>query len=189
MKDLEEAIEKAKRAVNKTAKEHQSFTGRLNNLGNELESRYERRGKMEDPKEAIRMTGHAVEVTPDDHPDLAGRLNNLGNKLGRRYERKGKMEDLEEAIRLTRQAVEVSPEDHPDLAARLSSLAYHLLSFKSLSSPEALNVLLCAWNCHNAILLEFEQSIRFLSILSSCRLRAESAEKQRRSWLVPRNAD
>ena len=37
-KDLEEAIEKGKRAVAETQEEHEAFAGRLNNLGVILES-------------------------------------------------------------------------------------------------------------------------------------------------------
>jgi len=115
-----------------------------------LESRYERRGKMEDLEEAIRVSRQAVKVTPEDHPDLAAWLNNLGNNLGRRYERTGKMEDLEEAIQVSRQAVEVTPEDHPYLAGRLINFGRQLLSSYSTNNDEPLALLLRAWSGSNA---------------------------------------
>src|SRR5277367_5548872 len=104
--DLQEAIAKAKLAVEATALDNHTYAIRLNNLGVMLEARYERAGTMEDLEEAIRVSRQAVDVTPEDHSNLAAGLSNLGNKLGRRYDRTGKMEDLEEAIRVSRKAVE-----------------------------------------------------------------------------------
>ncbi|KAK4148475.1 hypothetical protein C8A00DRAFT_47666 [Chaetomidium leptoderma] len=90
--------------------------GRLNNLGNKLESRYERTGAMADLEEAIGVARQAVAATPDDHPNRAVCLNNLGTQLGRRYERTGAMADLEEAIGVARQAVAATPDNYPDRA-------------------------------------------------------------------------
>ncbi|KAF2403025.1 hypothetical protein EJ06DRAFT_536507 [Trichodelitschia bisporula] len=97
MDDLEEAIKVTRMAVDITPSDHPDLTGRLNNLGNKLASRYRRTGKMDDLEEAIKVTQTAVEITPSDHPDLAIWLNNWGNKLASRYRRTGKMDDLEEA--------------------------------------------------------------------------------------------
>jgi tetratricopeptide (TPR) repeat protein len=113
IEDLEEAIRTARRAVAVTPDDHPDLAGRLNNLGNDLENRFERTGRIEDLEEAIRTARRAVAVTSDDHPDLAGRLNNLGSKFGSRFKRTGQIEDLEEAIRTARRAVAVTPDDHP----------------------------------------------------------------------------
>lgn len=107
IEDLEEAIEKAKQAVDSTAKENPYFVERLNNLGIMLERRYERTRRIEDLEEAIRLTKQAIKVTSDDHPDLVACLNSLSVKLHSRYERTRKIEDLEEAIKLARQAIKV----------------------------------------------------------------------------------
>ena len=77
MEDLEEAIRVSRQAVKVTPEDHPDLAACLNNLGNKLESRYKRTGKMEDLEEAIRVSRQAVEVTPEDHPDLAAWLNNF----------------------------------------------------------------------------------------------------------------
>ncbi|KAB5581191.1 CHAT domain-containing protein [Coniochaeta sp. 2T2.1] len=128
MADLEEAITVARQAVASTPDDHPDRAGRLNNLGNKLESRYERTGAMADVEEAITVARQAVSSTPDDHPGRAGRLNNLGNKLQSRYERTGEMADLEEAITVARQAVSSTPDDHPGRAGRLNNLGNQLQS-------------------------------------------------------------
>jgi len=75
MDDLEEAIRMARQAIDITPKDHPDLAAWLNNLGNKLESRYERTGKIEDPEESIQVARQAVDVTPEDRLDLAGRLN------------------------------------------------------------------------------------------------------------------
>ena len=53
----------------------------LNNLGNALQSRFERTGSMDDLDRAITTNEQAVASTPDDHPNRAMYLNNLGIAL------------------------------------------------------------------------------------------------------------
>lgn len=43
----------------------------LNNLGNELERRFQRKGRMEDFEELIRRALWVANITPQGHPDLA----------------------------------------------------------------------------------------------------------------------
>jgi hypothetical protein len=50
--------------VEGTAEDDADLAGRLNNLGNMFESRFERTGKIEDLKELIRITQQAVDITP-----------------------------------------------------------------------------------------------------------------------------
>ncbi|KAF2185927.1 TPR-like protein [Zopfia rhizophila CBS 207.26] len=130
--DLEEAIRVARRAIGVTPEDHPDLAGRLNNLGIQLESRYEHTEKMEDLEEAIRVARQAVDVTPEDHLDLAGFLNNLGIKLGSRYERMGNMEDLEEAIRVTHYAWKCENAT-PFIRIRASTQAIRLLQMKAIS--------------------------------------------------------
>ena len=84
MEDLEDAINRVREAVAATSNNHPDRAGRLNNLGNKLESRT---GKTEDLEEAIQRAREAVAATPEDHPNRAGWLHSLGNHLSRRYER------------------------------------------------------------------------------------------------------
>ena len=91
-------------AVESTPDDHPNRVAWLNNLGNALQSRFERTGSMEDLERAIVTKEQAVESVPDGHPDRATCLNNLGIALQRRFERTGSMEDLERAIVTKEQA-------------------------------------------------------------------------------------
>jgi tetratricopeptide (TPR) repeat protein len=152
IEDLEEAIRVTEQAVKVTPKDYLALLAAcLNNLGNKLQSRYDHTRRIEDLEEAIRVTEQAVKVTPDDHPDITVYLNNLGTKLKSRYIYTTRREDLEEAIRVTEHAVKVTPDDHPDLTGYLNNLGRMLLFPESSRKPDALKVLLRAWNCSNAI--------------------------------------
>jgi len=70
-------------AVAATPSDNPDLIGRLNNLGNILERRFERTGKIEDPEEVIWRAEQAVVAT----------LNNLGNQLESLFEQTGRMED------------------------------------------------------------------------------------------------
>ncbi|KAH0557190.1 hypothetical protein GP486_005017 [Trichoglossum hirsutum] len=83
IEDLEEAIRVVQQAVDITPKDHTNLTGSLNNLGIELDNRYECTGKIEDLEEATRIAQQAVNITTKDHPDLATQLNSLGIKHNR----------------------------------------------------------------------------------------------------------
>ncbi|KAJ5117770.1 hypothetical protein N7448_011402 [Penicillium atrosanguineum] len=128
MTDLEEAIRVSRQAVQATPNDHPQLIGWLNNLANELESRYDRTGQIDDLEEAIRVSRQAIQATPSNHPEITWLLNSLGNKLGRRYERRGLIEDLDEAIRVYRQAVKTTPDDYLNLIWLLSGLGNMLES-------------------------------------------------------------
>ena len=55
MADPEEAIQLTRRAVASTPANHSNLAGHLNNLGNQLQSRYERTGDMADLEEMNRF--------------------------------------------------------------------------------------------------------------------------------------
>jgi tetratricopeptide (TPR) repeat protein len=172
MKDLEEAIQTARKAVESTPGDHPDQAGRLSNLGNKLESLYERTREINELEEAIQTARKAVESTPADHPDQATWLNNLG-KLGRRYKWTGEMKDLEEAIQTARRAVESTPADHPDRAACLNNLGNKLKrryertgEMKDLE--EAFRYLYGAWDCTNAVpFYRVRAAARCLNILAT----------------------
>ena len=139
MEDLEESIYQAQQAVDITPQDHPNLGMYLNNLGNRLQSRFERMGRMEDLEESIRQAQQVVNITPQDHPDLAMYLNNLGNKLQRRFEKTGRMEDLKESICQAQQAVNITPQDHPNLAEMLNNLGSKLQSrFEKMGRMEDL---------------------------------------------------
>ncbi|KAH7150709.1 hypothetical protein DER46DRAFT_638595 [Fusarium sp. MPI-SDFR-AT-0072] len=127
MRDLEEAIQTARRAIEWTPNDHPDLATRLNNLANMLGRRYERMGEIKDLEDSIKAARRAVESTPNDHPNLAGWLSNLGNKLESRFERTREMKDLEEAIQAARRAVEATPDGCPDQAAMSNNLGIKLI--------------------------------------------------------------
>jgi tetratricopeptide (TPR) repeat protein len=127
MGDLEEAISVARQAVNATPEDHHHRPDWLNNLGINLQGRYERTGAMGDLEEAIGVTRQAVNAIPEDHTDRQACLNTLGIVLRLRYQQTGAMGDLEEAISVARQAVNAIPENHPDRPACLINLGKGLL--------------------------------------------------------------
>jgi Flp pilus assembly protein TadD len=77
MKDLEEAIDTARRAVQSTPPDLPALVGRLNSLGAWLGRRFIRSGEMKDLEEAIDTARRVVQLTAPDHPDLAMYLSNL----------------------------------------------------------------------------------------------------------------
>ncbi|KAJ5588881.1 hypothetical protein N7537_011559 [Penicillium hordei] len=121
MNDLEEAIRVSRQAVAATPDDHPDLPILLYNLGNKLQSQYEKTGRMDELDEAIRLSRQAVEATPIENPSLTGWLSTLGNMLETRYGRTGHLDNLEEAIRVSRQAIEATPVGHPDLPIFLSN--------------------------------------------------------------------
>jgi tetratricopeptide (TPR) repeat protein len=115
-----------RRAVDITPVDHPDLAAYLPNLGNQLQRRFERTGRIKNLEEAIQVSRRAVDTTPVDHPNLAVCLNNLGNQLQSQFERTRRIEDLEEAIQASRRAVDTTPVDHHNLAAYLNNLGNHL---------------------------------------------------------------
>jgi hypothetical protein len=73
MEDLEGSVWQAQETVNLIPQGHLDMATMLSNLGNKLESRFERTGKMEDLEESIQRAQMAVDITPQDQPNLARR--------------------------------------------------------------------------------------------------------------------
>jgi len=128
MDDLDRAIMAKEQAVELTPVNHPDRAGRLNDLGNSLQRRFERTGSMDDLGHAIVTQEEAVESTPLDHPDRAAWLSNLGITLQSRFQRTGSMDDLDHATVTNEQSVELTPVNHPDRAKRLNNLGNTLLS-------------------------------------------------------------
>jgi hypothetical protein len=84
MQDLEEAIKAAQQAVDSTPVDRPGRAGRLNNLGNNLCSRYERTGQMQGLEEAIKAAQQAV-VRPQ--PRNCGRIILAATTFGPRLRR------------------------------------------------------------------------------------------------------
>ncbi len=68
-------------AIKTTSKNYSNLVDELNNLENNLESRYYRTRQIENLEKTIRVTRKAIKTTSEDYSNLADWLNNLGNKL------------------------------------------------------------------------------------------------------------
>ena len=66
MVDFEEVIRTARRAVDVISDDYSNLAACLNNLGNKLDRRFERTGRIEDLEEIIRTARRAVDIILDD---------------------------------------------------------------------------------------------------------------------------
>ncbi|MFF0478417.1 CHAT domain-containing protein [Streptomyces sp. NPDC004284] len=82
-----------------TSHHHPGHAMHLYNLGNILQTLFERTGDMKVLEEAIRVSREAVSATPHDHPHRAVYLNSLGGKLANLFEVTGGTQAREEACR------------------------------------------------------------------------------------------
>ena len=80
MDDLDRAIVTKEQAVESTPVDHPDHAIYLNNLGNALQSRFERTGSMDDLDRAIVIKEQAVESTPVDHPNRARNAQQFGER-------------------------------------------------------------------------------------------------------------
>jgi hypothetical protein len=71
MEDLGEAIQRAEQAVSTTPEDHPNLAGMLNNLGNKLESRFGRTGRIEDTTKAfVGLPAYSYTPLSNDTPQI-----------------------------------------------------------------------------------------------------------------------
>ncbi|KAF5618607.1 hypothetical protein F52700_12127 [Fusarium sp. NRRL 52700] len=99
--DLEEAIQRSRKAVELTASGNARY---LSNLAASFKIRFSVTGNLQDMENGITMTKQAVSVTASNDPELPKWLNNLGNHLSNRNLVTGSFVDLDEAVSLNRRA-------------------------------------------------------------------------------------
>jgi len=130
-------------AVDLTPDGHPNKPCYLSNLGNALQTRFERVGNLTDIENAILSNQNAVDLTPDSHPNKPMRLSNLGNALQTRFERVGNLTDIENAILSNQNAVDLTPDGHPNKPSYLCNLGNALsLRLSRFRRPEDLEVML-----------------------------------------------
>ncbi|THU75989.1 hypothetical protein K435DRAFT_705932, partial [Dendrothele bispora CBS 962.96] len=64
---IENAVQLMEEVIMRTPDSHANKAGRLNNLGNAFQSRFERLGELGDIENAISVNRQAVDLTPDGH--------------------------------------------------------------------------------------------------------------------------
>ncbi|KIJ62894.1 hypothetical protein HYDPIDRAFT_30035, partial [Hydnomerulius pinastri MD-312] len=122
-KDLDEAIEQHRVALQLRPEGHPNRSVSLNNLAAALFRRFEQRGDGKDLDEAIEHHRVTLQLRPEGHPHRSVSLNNLAAALSMRFEQRGDRKDLNEAIEHDRVALQLRPKGHPDRSASLNNLA------------------------------------------------------------------
>ncbi|KAG1871575.1 hypothetical protein F4604DRAFT_2013560 [Suillus subluteus] len=110
---------------------HSNRSKSLNNLVNQLSTRFEHRGNDQDLDDAMALHREALTLQPDGHPDRTKSLNNLANQHSLRFKYRGNAKDLDQAIALHSEALALCPVGHPDQTKSLNNLANpHSVHFK-----------------------------------------------------------
>ncbi|CCO37665.1 hypothetical protein BN14_11823 [Rhizoctonia solani AG-1 IB] len=122
LKDLQEAIEYGRRALDPTPKGHPEEPRQLTSLGTYSLDRFRRLGDLEDMNQSMDYLVRAVELTAENDSNLAFRLGKLGWTYIDRFRRLGAANDVEESIEMFSRALELTPDGHPDLPSRHANL-------------------------------------------------------------------
>ncbi|KAG1832888.1 TPR-like protein [Suillus subalutaceus] len=135
--DLNQAIALAREALVLHPVGHTDRSNSLNNLANQLSSRFEHQGNDEDLDQAIALQREALALRPVGHRDRSSSLNNLANQLSSCFDHRGNDEDLDQAIALQREALALHPSLN-NLANRLFSRFEHQGNDEDLDQAIAL---------------------------------------------------
>ncbi|KZV60245.1 hypothetical protein PENSPDRAFT_718411 [Peniophora sp. CONT] len=140
-RDLEDALDASRRAVELTTIDNPELPWRLSNLAKCLSARFERLGKVRDLQNCIRTCQHALELTSGNDPELPQRLVSLARSFRSRFKYFGELDDLEYAADVDRRAIELtSSDDEPELSRRLNNLAVFLRTrYKRFGEPRDLD--------------------------------------------------
>ncbi|KAJ6484145.1 CHAT domain-containing protein [Mycena sanguinolenta] len=122
-KDLGEAIQLYREALDICVAPHPDHDMFLYNLGGALDTRYEHDGDLDDINEAVQLHKRSLKLRPFPHPNRVESLNRLGIEMHRLYQRRGEPQHTDEAIRLLREALDLCPSSHPLRSTSLSTLA------------------------------------------------------------------
>ncbi|KAF2009745.1 hypothetical protein BU24DRAFT_497306 [Aaosphaeria arxii CBS 175.79] len=138
-KDLEMAIETAKKAAQPKIKNINNRITALQTLSNQLCRRAELRLSVDDMDASIAAARQGLEVCPAKWPQRSGAYTVLGSRLGIKYSIFGNVEDLTESITLLREAVSALPKENSMRAMRLHNLANGLRDvYSSTGNSDAL---------------------------------------------------
>ncbi|KAF7336535.1 hypothetical protein MSAN_02285600 [Mycena sanguinolenta] len=122
-KDLGEAIQLYREALDICVAPYPDHDMFLFNLGGALDTRYEHKGDLDDINEAVQLHKKALELRPFPHPNRVECLDRLGIEMHRLYQRRGDPKYTDEAITLLREALDLCPSPHPLRSTSLSTLA------------------------------------------------------------------
>ena len=114
IKDLNDAISKAREALLLLHPNHPGRCEVLNNLSTYLKKRFDHLASMEDLQEAERNIVEAISLIQHDHIDYPRYLAGHADCLVRQFERTGSVDNLDMAIDKFEIAATVVPQSHPD---------------------------------------------------------------------------
>ncbi|KAG1846184.1 CHAT domain-containing protein [Suillus subalutaceus] len=138
--DLDQAISLSREALTLLPTNHSNRSKSLNNLANQLSTRFGHRGNDQDLDDAMALHREALTLQPYGHPDRTKSLNNLANQHSLRFEYRGNAEDLDQAIALHSEALALCPVGHPDRTKSLNNLAnQHSVRFKYRGNDQDLD--------------------------------------------------
>lgn len=126
MKDLEESISLARKALSITPQDFPYRSMYLTSLYRVLGHRYDRTGDIKDLEECIRLVQENIANTSKEDAIWPGRFNSLGIDFYERYLRIRATADLDRSIQCLREAVNTTPKDDIYLRIRLHNLGYML---------------------------------------------------------------
>jgi hypothetical protein len=114
--DLDEAIKRARQAIEIVPRKHGRLSVWMTTLSTALYDRHLRTGTMADLDESIELARQVVNFMPNDGPNRITELMGLATGLGNRYRMTGTLSDLDEVIQRTRQIIDITPCNHqPEL--------------------------------------------------------------------------
>ncbi|KAG1847372.1 hypothetical protein F4604DRAFT_1975809 [Suillus subluteus] len=99
-----------------------TFRFSLDNLANQLSTRFEHRGNNKDLDQAIALCREVLALHPVGHTDQSLSLHGLANLLSSCFEQQGNDEDLDQAIALQREVLALCPVGHTAQSSSLKDL-------------------------------------------------------------------
>ncbi|KAG1791599.1 CHAT domain-containing protein [Suillus plorans] len=172
--DLDQAIALQREALALCPVGHTDRSTSLNNLANQLSSRFKHRANDEDLDEAMALLREALALRPVGDSDRSSLLINLAVQLSSHFKHRANDEDLDEAIELHRKALALCPVGHTDRSRSLNNLARLLASrFEHRGNDEDLDEAIAfhreALALHPVGHTDRSQSLIDLALLLACR--------------------
>jgi tetratricopeptide (TPR) repeat protein len=121
--ELDEAVDRHRKAVERQIPATPSYPAILNNLGIALQDSYVYMGDDAALDEAIGLHERAIACCPPGSPDRPGYLGTLAAAVQLRFERDKRVIDLDRVIDLGEQALAALGSDAPERAKLLSNLS------------------------------------------------------------------
>jgi hypothetical protein len=123
LSDLDEVVQRHRRALAATHEGSPARVVILNNLGIALQDRFVYRGDDGDLEEAIAVHERALSCSPPRSPERAGLLHSLAAAMHTRIQNITEASDVERAVSLDEQALAALPPRSPERAVFLANLA------------------------------------------------------------------